>query len=473
MGRAAAAALLLAVVLAAAACGGSSGSATGTTASGADIAPANALAFFSINTDQDSDQWQQATELLQKFPIRKRARAALDDALADEGLDFEDDIRPALGPTFDVVLLDTGSDETEFVGLTQPEDEDRFIDLLNRADEPIAHATIGGWTAISDHQAALDAFRDSDATLADDDEFTEAMQELPEEANVVGFLNGSQASRALGNEVPGLPLSGATEFKWVSFALSSQDNGWKIDGAAKGGPAVTGTLDWTLLDRVPSGALAAIAFKGASAATLERLRKDPDLSRASAQVEQLLGVRLQDVVDLLSGDTVLYVRQGSPFPEATLVTKPKNVDGALRTLDNVAGRISAFAGGTTPTRTKIGSIDVRKIPLGPAALYYGIDDGRLVASTSTAPFHDVGGPSLEDDPVYKDAAEAVDLPLDANAIFYVNIRDATSVVEGLAQVAGEPLPRDLSSTLEPLESLFGYSTTENGIAHFSSLLQVS
>jgi hypothetical protein len=479
VGRVVTVVLSLLIALAAAACGGdSSGSATGTVASGAEIAPANVVGFFSINTDDESDQWKQGSELLDKFPITERARAEIERELTDEGVDLRRDVLPALGPTLDVVLLDGAGDERQVVGMTQPENEQRFAELLEKADESLVHTTIEGWTVFTDDQATLNAFRAADDKLENSDAFTDAMAELPEEANTKVFLNGSGALGAIGREVPGFSVPESGEFEWVAFAVSSHDDGWKLDGAAKGGGAeFSGRFDRALLDVVPSGALAAIVFKGAGASALEQLRKDPQLSQASAQLEQLLGVRIEDLVELLSGDTVLYVRQGSPFPEVTLVTKPDDTERALRTLDNAAGRISAFAGGAPPSQTKIGSVSVRRIPLGRVTLLYGVGDGKLVASTSTSPFRTLGGAaldeSLEDDPVYSDAADAADLPEDANALIYVNVRESIAVLEGFALVSGDPLPREASDNLEPLESLFGYSTYENGIGKFSGLLQVS
>jgi hypothetical protein len=116
---------------------------------------------------------------------------------------------------------------------------------------------------------------------------------------------------------------------------------------------------------------------------------------------------------------------------------------------------------------------VRKVPLGEFSLYYGVRGDAVVASTSTAAFRGMSGPSLEDDPLYSDAVDAVDLPEELTSLVYVNIRDSIPLLEGVAQQQGEPVPRDLSANLAPLKSLLGYSTSEGGdITKFSTLLDV-
>ena len=64
-------AALIALALALSGCGAKD---RGATASGAEIVPANAPAFVSIDSDLSSDQWQQVDELLRKFPARADAR---------------------------------------------------------------------------------------------------------------------------------------------------------------------------------------------------------------------------------------------------------------------------------------------------------------------------------------------------------------------------------------------------------------
>ena len=66
----------------------------------------SAVVYATINTDVDSDQVDQLEELLAKFPDRERLLAELQKSLAEDDLSWETDIKPALGETLDLVLLD-------------------------------------------------------------------------------------------------------------------------------------------------------------------------------------------------------------------------------------------------------------------------------------------------------------------------------------------------------------------------------
>src|SRR5918992_327206 len=115
------------LALAAASCGGSSD--TKTTLSGAEMVPADVPLFVSIDTDLESEQWQTVQDLLDKFPGRDRLLAELKEELASEDVDFERDVRPALGPELGIALLDIEDGDT-LVGLVQPEDEAKLSALL-------------------------------------------------------------------------------------------------------------------------------------------------------------------------------------------------------------------------------------------------------------------------------------------------------------------------------------------------------
>src|SRR5215210_8798701 len=98
-----AATLLLAAL---AGCGGSEET---TAASAADAVPAAAAAYLSVQSDLDSAQWDQVEELLGRFPDGDRALGRLHGDLGD-GVNYERDLEPALGPTVELVWLDFQND---------------------------------------------------------------------------------------------------------------------------------------------------------------------------------------------------------------------------------------------------------------------------------------------------------------------------------------------------------------------------
>src|SRR5204862_6397933 len=99
----------------------------------------------------------------------------------------------------------------------------------------------------------------------------------------------------------------------------------------------------TLLGKVPSGSLLVASFKGGDR-LLKQLESSPAFSQY-AQLEALIGVKLSDIEQLLSGEGVLFVEKGSPSPTATLRVHQGDPAKAQAVLDQLAARTSAFLNG--------------------------------------------------------------------------------------------------------------------------------
>ena len=70
----------------------------------ASLAPATALAYATVTTDEDSDQWKKAASLLERIPgARDGVSGSIRSALGEQGIDWTNDVRPALGPELVVV----------------------------------------------------------------------------------------------------------------------------------------------------------------------------------------------------------------------------------------------------------------------------------------------------------------------------------------------------------------------------------
>src|SRR6187455_748116 len=93
--------LVLAAALALSATGCGEESSPG--AAGASVAPASSQVFVSVDTSFDSANWGAGRELLGKFPDGDRAVEWIVEELGGKGLDFEADVKPALGPETDFV----------------------------------------------------------------------------------------------------------------------------------------------------------------------------------------------------------------------------------------------------------------------------------------------------------------------------------------------------------------------------------
>ncbi|HUC35472.1 MAG TPA: DUF3352 domain-containing protein, partial [Gaiellaceae bacterium] len=266
-------------------------------AAGASIAPAATQVFVSVDTSFDSANWSAGRDLLGKFPDGDRAVEWLLDELGGQSLDFEADVKPALGPETDFVALDV-SGEGKVVGLTQPDDEAKLGALLAKSDEELVSREIDGWVAFSDSEANLDEFErlQADGTLESDGDYQKVSGEVADDGIAQVYVAGSAL-----DSTPLAELFGS-DTPSVALSLDPQDDGIHIEGAAS--PA-TGDLfseefSAELPDQVPGG-----AFLYAGTNDLERqlgtLRDflaevAPGIERDIGRAESEIGVSLDEDV---------------------------------------------------------------------------------------------------------------------------------------------------------------------------------
>ena len=138
--------------------------------------PADVFVYASVDTDFDGEGWAALEEFAARFPGGDNLMQSLADDLGDEeGLDFENDVKPALGDEVALVVLDAPaapeleaappgsefySDEEQVVILLQPEDEAAFQRLLEKSNMPPVTDQVDDWTVVAETQESLDAFRE-------------------------------------------------------------------------------------------------------------------------------------------------------------------------------------------------------------------------------------------------------------------------------------------------------------------------
>ena len=476
--RALATAAVVAFALLLAACGGSSSSKSGSAsggASGADAAPADAPLFVSVNTDLSSSQWQTVDKLLTKFPGKDKTLAdARQSFETDTGLNWEIDVKPALGPELDFVVLDA-SDTGGGVALTQPKDQGKFDALVAKANAKKAGSLVtekvGDWTVISDKQASIDTYktRVSGNKLSDDETFKTATGELSGDALAKVYVNGPKVQTALESRA-GAAAQGT--FEWAVAEVVAQDDGVKLDGTYKGQPLKgveqPAAYSPKLLESVPTGALLVLDFKGGS--SLDSLD-----SAAGSSVPQLQGVMgfVKQLTPIFKNETVLSVSPGTPFPAVTLVAEPSNPQQAVAALDGLVAQFGALAGGATAQPTTIDGHAVKELNLGQFAVDYGVIEGKLVVTSSRQAIASFGqGASINDDADFKDAKSASGMPDTTSAIMYVNLKAGLPLIESLSQLSGTTIPPDQSENLRPLTSFIAYGTGDSDTGKFTAFLQI-
>ena len=115
----------------------------------------------------------------------------LDKQLAEEQLQWERDVEPALGDSVAVIWVGQDGRATSSWA-TQPDDDAKLDALVEKlADEADTDYVIGeldGWTLVAERQAAIDALKAGDGELADDDGYQAALDELPDERLAFGWV---------------------------------------------------------------------------------------------------------------------------------------------------------------------------------------------------------------------------------------------------------------------------------------------
>lgn len=440
--------LLAALGLAVAGCGGAAEPAGGSVPGSASLAPADALAFVTVTTDDSSSQWTEAADLLARLPgatedLQKEIASALD----EQNLTWKEDVEPALGP--EVVLVVTADRKT--IVLTQPEDDSKLTALIAKSDEPIVRATVDGWTALAEQQSDLTAYEASLArgTLAGDDGLAEGFAALPAESLVRAWVDVAALTPQLGQGLGQASRDLDLGVDWLSAAFAAEDNGLRLAVGVRT-PGGDGTeYEPKLVERVPADAVAALSF-GGTQKLVDQLERRLPLDQIADQVEKATGVSVGGLLDAFSGEGIVYVRPAGTAPEVTVVLAPPDPEKVWQTVDRVAHRIAADSGTTVRTVTEDGR-EVSIVAAQGATVRYARVDDTVILTTGVTGIRDfVGdGDKLDSSDAFRRATDAVGLADRTSGFLYVDVDGLLPVVEGLA---GGGLSADDRAELEKLDA---------------------
>jgi hypothetical protein len=470
-------ALISSLVLAAAGCGGDNlGAGQG---SAAEQLKPGALVYWETETDPDSDQWQQAEELLKRFPDGERWIAALRREVESEGdVTWEGDIKPALGAQTAVAVYGTSASDVSFVGLTNPDNPDKTVALVEKlnesnADESDAIArVVDDWVVIAEESADIDAAlkAESGDALSDHDGFESAMEELPDDSLSRVYVDAAAALELFGNLDPetrsGLQMFGLDGLDFAGAWAKAEEKGAELALTLRGEGAdrLLGTgnpYTSQLLDRVPADAWAFYTFRGdAARQQFQRFQDNPLYSMGLREVEQELGVQLSEIVALFEGEVAFYSRPGAPIPELTLLLDAENPEQARGSAERLLRALAERAGGEV---TEDGGVTTAVFD--EFSVNLGTTDGAVVLSTSKDPFTSgVPDESLGDTDRYQDSLSAAGAPDEYTGLAYVDLAEAVELFLGYAAVSDEEVPPEVSRNLEPLRSLVAYGEEDGNLA---------
>jgi hypothetical protein len=465
-------AALMAVV---AGCGGNA-----SVGGAADVVPADVAVVASVDTDLDGAQWQTVEDLAARFPGGEGAVEKLFASIgAEDDLDFERDVKPALGPQLVLVVpkLSTSGDQS-VVALMQPADPAAFERLVAKSDEPVATTEVDGWQAVASDQATLDAFLDArdGPRLSDSDAYAKATSGLETDALVHLYVNGEALAAAegaapgpFGALLPGgqAPAIGAT--------LRAEDDGVRVEGRIVSADGSAGALaaepyEAMLPERVPADVLAFVSFHDLASA-LSRYadaasQAQPD---AAGAMQGLLGGALLDELGpLFSGESALYVSSGKGMPEATLVTEVDDERQAVDTVDGLVEGLGGLMGLGQPRRHEVAGVEARTVRVSPdLSLTYSAFGGLLVVSTSPQGIETLRGDhgSLADSAHFQQALSEAGLPDATTGFGYVDLRSALQLLMVGPLSSGESA--EASKRLAPLGSIVFWGTPDDDGQSFS------
>lgn len=461
----------------------------------ADVVPADVFVYASVDTDFDGDGWAALEEFAARFPNGDNLMQSLADELesSEEDIDFERDVKPALGSEVAFVLLDAPaadqSSSDSFVLLLQPEDDAAFQRLLAKSDEPPVTEEIEGWTVVSEQQEWLDSFReglDGDR-LEDSEDFDRAMDDLAEGALARVFVNGEKLAQAYESD-PGAPpveaLLPGGQMPSFGMTFGVEPDSARVDGRAVfagENPFATDSYSAELPEKVPGDVLAYVSFndlEGALSAYRDvAAEANPEAERQLGMAEAFLGVSLEeDVLPLLAGEGAIYVRQGALIPEVTLVTEVEDEEKALATLDEIVQFASGFEPRLrNPRNVEVDGVEARELAIAPPmSLYYAAFDGLLVLTSSQDGIVALReeGDRLSDSEAFDDALDRAGVPDETQGFGYVDIKRVAPLFLGYAAAGEAELDPETRGYLEPFQSLVFYGEQDDETAGFTFFVGV-
>jgi Protein of unknown function (DUF3352) len=468
------------IALLAVACGGTSGAGTGASS----IVPSNVVAFISIDTDMGSDQWKTIDALASKFPDKAKAVRAIRQSMRrDGGVDWETDVKPALGKETDLAFLDFANGGNDFVLLTQPHDEaafKRFVAKTNASGgDHTVYEKVGDWEVVSESRSVIDKFKRESAsaqrTLADVGDFNHAMDTLGSDRVVRAYVNGTQVMNFVRAQAKADPQIGpmirkAGTLNWVAAGFGATSDGLHLDAIVHGTPGKlfkgyrAPQFTPQLTNSVPQDALLYLTFHGTpnlfGALKANPLLDTPDFRRFSPVLRQ--------IGKLLAGEDALYLRAppSGRIPEVTLVTEPaRGTDGAA-TLDRL---ILRFRNQLQLTPTRTGAL--RTLDFGPVAVHYTNLNGKLVITTlesGLAALQNTTQP-LAQSQTYRDAVDKSGMPGKTQGYLYVNVHSTIPAVERLSHAH---IPGEIKRNLQPLRSALEYAVSRSHEVEVSFFLRL-
>ena len=504
--------MLAALALALAACGGSDSGSTnslagigegdGESPAAAELLPADVPILLTLNTDLESEEWKLASDIAARFPASQDAIDSALSSLAGGGVDFDTEVRPALGSDITIAMLELTEDDPPIAMVLQPNDPSKLDELLTKgqADDPgssPAWRVIDDWYLLADDEAALDALIASteQASLADAPRFSELMSALPGNSLARMWISPSVTQALVDQTAADNPdgiealqdlLGGVSlgTFEGAAFAILATEEGAELVGISKTvGATVPSVGTSKILDLAPAGAIAFVSTRDLRQSVQQTidaaLQAQPDAEAQLGQFEALLGLTIEDdLLPLFENEHAVYVRPGEPIPEITIVLSPDD-SAESASLINRLLVIAELGGDSLALQSEeitIGDRAAQSITLDGQTVYFADVEDHLVITTTMAGIADFGASeSLKDDERFSAVADAAGLPDETAGFIYLDVGEIlglASLGSSLGLPGSNSVDQATLDNLAPLGALLVFGTASADEQQFAALLTI-
>jgi Protein of unknown function (DUF3352) len=498
MGRLIRLAALVALAFVLAGCGAKN-EASSSVPAGADFAPASSVVFVTGVTDPNSSQWRKADELLGRFPGREKLLASLQKDLADDGLSWEQDVKPALGDDLNLALLSYEDVDHNYVFFTKPKDEAKFTKLLEAGDaaDRQAHRKVDGWTVFADNEQSLDNFaaaHSSGSSVSDEDAFKEAMKGLPDDAPLRGYVAAEPLYALIRKEAESdsdthafkTLLDSFGQLKYISLSSSAQDEGVAVQAGYESTKGMDiGSYVAELDSTLPAGALVYLSFGDLEQYFNQALstagNESPELGRQLRQIQEALGLSLKDdLLPLFSKEGAIAVYNASESaPDVLFALRVDEEDKATELINRLAAMAGLAGVEVRPLAIQGAQGKVFAYPEDDLTIYAVVGDGKVLVSNTRGRIATAlgDGEKLSEDSVYEEALDASSAPDETSGFVYANLKLTIPALFGVLDAVSESdspeaIPPDVRANVKPLRSAILYTKQDGDRTTLSGFVTI-